>query len=189
MRGISTVGKSHLSASFATVLVKQSIRGFTYVAMLISIVITAITAGSAVAVSARAAQAEREAELLFRGLAYRLAIQRYYEAGAPFKQFPMALEHLLRDPRAPSKRYLRTLYPEPFSHTLAGWTLIRATDGGIAGVVSTKQGAPLKKSGWPKGLEKFSGAQSYAEWIFHYIPPSPSGLAPTVEQKKIFKNF
>lgn len=154
-------------------------RGFTYVMVLAALVIVGILAESAVALSSHMNQADREAELLFRGQAYRHAIQSYYEAGNPVKTYPRALEDLLKDPRFPNKHHLRALYADPVN---AGkeWTLIRAPDGGIAGVASASKEEPLKKANFPKGLEKFEAAQSYADWIFEYTPSPISASFPRV---------
>ena len=70
---------------------------------------------------ARIVQADREAELLFRGQAYRRAIESYYRANGVY---PRALEDLLKDPRFPSKRHIRSLYPDPMGKGQA-WLLLR----------------------------------------------------------------
>ena len=155
----------------------NSQRGFTYLMVLAAVVIVAILAEAAVALSSRMAQADREAELLFRGQAYRDAIKSYYDAGTPVKTFPRALEDLLKDPRFANKHHLRALYADPFGQG-KDWVLVRAADGGIAGVASSSKEEPLKKANFPKGLEKFEAAQSYSDWIFEYTPaPVPAPLS------------
>lgn len=139
--------------------------------VLAAVVIVGILADAAVALSSRMTRADREAELLFRGQAYRNAIKSYYEAGNPVKAYPRALEGLLKDPRFPNKHHLRTLYADPLGQD-KGWVLIRAPDGGIAGVASASKEEPLKKANFPKGLEKFEAAQSYSDWVFEYVPSS-----------------
>ena len=152
--------------------------------VLAAVVVVGILAESAVALSSRMTQADREAELLFRGQAYRNAIKSYYEAGNPVKAYPRTLEGLLKDPRFPNKHHLRTLYADPLGQD-KGWVLIRASDGGIAGVASSSKAEPLKKANFPKGLEKFEAAQSYSDWIFEYtplpspVPSPPSTMAPS----------
>jgi type II secretory pathway pseudopilin PulG len=148
--------------------------------VLAAVVVLGILAEAATLMTSRLVQADREAELLFRGQAYRRAIKSHYEAGGPVKAFPRSLEDLLQDPRFPNKRHIRALYPDPVSRDgKKQWLLIRAPDGGIAGVASASRGEPLKKANFPKGLEKFEGAQSYADWIFEYTPqPVTQGPVP-----------
>jgi type II secretory pathway pseudopilin PulG len=150
---------------------RNSERGFTYFIVLVAVTVLGIAAEAAVALTSRAAQAEREAELLFRGEAYRQAIRHYYEAGGVVKTYPRRLEDLLADPRFPERHYLRALYADPLSRDGKGeWNLVLAPDGGVAGVVSRSRAEPLKKAGFPKGLEAFEAARSYADWIFVYQP-------------------
>jgi type II secretory pathway pseudopilin PulG len=155
-------------------------RGFTYLIVLVAVVVLGIVAEVAVALTSHEARAEREAELLFRGDAYRQAIRRYYEAGGVVKTYPRRLEDLLVDPRFPERHYLRMLYPDPLSRDgKGGWNLVHAPDGGIAGVVSRSDAEPLKKAHFPKGLEAFEGAQTYADWVFIYQPAlTPLRRAP-----------
>lgn len=158
----------------------MSQRGFTYVMVLAAIVIIGVLIGVARATTWRSLQVDREAELLFRGKAYRKAIAAFYQSNGAY---PRSLEDLLQDPRTPSKRYLRSLYPDPM--TKGDWNLVRASGGGVAGVASASSAEPLKRANFPREFEKFSGAKTYSEWIFDYVPPpvvkpKPSGptLAP-----------
>jgi type II secretory pathway pseudopilin PulG len=157
--------------------------GFTYVMVLVAIVLIGIFAGVANVATSRVVQADREQELMFRGMAYRSAIQRYYAVAG---RYPRSLNELLKDPRFVHRPYLRTLYPDPIIDRHkeeggklenAGWQLVRAADGGIAGVASSSKLEPIKKTNFPPGFEKFEDAKSYAEWIFEYIPfpAAPSG--------------
>lgn len=145
--------------------------GFTYVMVLAAVVVIGILAEAATAVSSRAVQVDRESELLFRGRAYQRAIRSYYEAGNPIKQYPRNLEDLLHDPRFPNKRHLRILYLDPMAKDDKGtWLLVRAADGGIAGVASSSKEEPLKKANFPREFEKFTEAKTYSEWVFDYTP-------------------
>lgn len=142
--------------------------------LLVAITIMGIASGAAALVTSRLTQAERETELLFRGMAYRDAIKRYYEAGATtVKTLPRSLDDLLRDPRFPDKHHIRQLYSDPLAKPGEAWTLIRAADGGIAGVSSAAPGKPIKTGHFPRGLDHLGSAQTYAEWIFQYVPPPP----------------
>lgn len=152
--------------------------GFSYVMVLAALVIVGIVVEAAHVTTWYLLQADREAELLFRGQAYKRAIQSYYDASpTPVKTYPRALEDLVNDPRSPNKHHLRVLYRDPMSRDEKGeWTLVRAIDGGIAGVASRSNDEPMRKANLPAGLEAFSGAKSYAEWIFDYRPPAVPGV-------------
>lgn len=150
---------------------RSSEGGFTYLVVLVAVIVLGILAEAAVTLTSHVAKSEREAELLFRGEAYREAIRRYYEAGGAVKYYPRKLDDLLTDPRFPERHYLRALYTDPVSRNGKGeWNLLRSPDGGIAGVVSASRDEPRKKAGFPKGLESFEAAQSYADWVFEYRP-------------------
>lgn len=149
--------------------------GFTYVMILVAVVLVGIAAEAATLMTSRLAQAERERELLFRGQAYIAAIRSYYEAGTGTKSFPRAISDLVKDPRFPSKHHIRQLYADPMTTlTEKGsgqeWLLVRAADGGIQGVASRSTNEPLKKVHFPKTLTMFEDAKSYREWIFQYVP-------------------
>jgi type II secretory pathway pseudopilin PulG len=153
-------------------------RGFTYAMVLVAIVLIGIFAGAANVMTSRIIQADREEELMFRGMAYRSAIQRYY---AVAKRYPRSLDELLKDPRFANRTYLRAPYPDPMASDPmvkgkgeasenGGWLLVRAADGGIAGVASQSRLEPMKKVNFPPGFEKFEEAKSYADWGFIYEP-------------------
>jgi type II secretory pathway pseudopilin PulG len=175
----STAGKLRARAS------GKRQRGFTYAMVLVAIVVVGILAGVANVATARVVQADREDELLFRGMAYRSAIQRYYAVAG---RYPRTLDELLKDSRFAQRPYLRARYPDPMADRAqasgrdesGGWQLVRAGDGGIAGVASRSKRAPLKKANFPPGLESFDGAQRYAEWVFEYspLPPGAARRAP-----------
>jgi type II secretory pathway pseudopilin PulG len=159
--------------------------GFTYVMVLVAIVVIGILVEVATLLTSRTAQAEREAELLYRGQAYQRAIKSYYAAG---KSFPRSLDDLLKDPRSASKRHIRALYPDPVAKGESkDWLLIRARDGGIAGVASASKDEPMKKANFPKDFEKFEAAKTYSDWVFEYVPsivpvavtPAAPATAPT----------
>jgi type II secretory pathway pseudopilin PulG len=149
--------------------------GFTYIAVLAAVVILGIVAEVAHVSVHRALRADREAELLYRGQAYQRAVASFHQANGVF---PRTLEELVQDPKSPAKRHLRELYRDPLAKDEKGeWRLVRAIDGGIAGVASASGEVPLKQANFPPQLERFTGAQAYSEWIFEYLPPPP-GKAP-----------
>jgi type II secretory pathway pseudopilin PulG len=158
-------------------------KGFTYAAVLAAVVIVGIAAEITYLSTVRIVQAEREAELLFRGQAYYRAIERYYRAN---RSYPRSLEDLLEDPRSPSRRHIRALYQDPMAkETGQGWLLIRASDGGIGGVASRASGKPIKTANFPASFDKFNGAGSYSDWVFEYVPPTPAMGSKTVGEASL----
>src|SRR5512145_2634750 len=105
---------------------RPSQAGFSYVMVLAALVIIGIVVEAAHVTTWYLLQADREAELLYRGQAYKRAIQSYYDASpTPVKTYPRALEDLVKDPRSPSKRHLRALYRDPMAKDEKGeWTLV-----------------------------------------------------------------
>lgn len=118
-----------------------------------------------------AATREKEAELLFVGDQFRLAIESYLESpfgGVP--QLPRSLEDLVLDSRFPAvRRHLRKVYADPITGTKE-WGLIRDVDGGILGVYSLSADAPLKTGGFPAPYQAFSQGKAYRDWQFQVEP-------------------
>jgi type II secretory pathway pseudopilin PulG len=143
-------------------------RGFSYVMVMVAIVIIGIVAEAARVSTSRLLRVDREAELLFRGTAYRNAIESFYRTHGAY---PRQLEDLVKDPRLASRRHLRALYPDPMGKGAnKEWDLVRAIDGGIAGVASASTDEPMKQANFPKQFEKFASAKSYSDWVFEYVP-------------------
>ncbi|MCG7961186.1 MAG: type II secretion system GspH family protein [Candidatus Thiodiazotropha taylori] len=142
--------------------------GFTFPAVMALVVVMGIGASAAAELISTVKQRENETELLFRGMAYRDAIKRYYESGKTVKTFPRNLSDLLLDPRYIHRRHIRQLYVDPVSNE--SWSLIAAPDGGIQGVASRSRKQPRKTANFPFGLETFENAEHYSEWIFLYDP-------------------
>ena len=87
---------------------------------------------------------EKEAQLLQVGDEFRRAIERYYLSGP--RIYPRNLSDLVQDPRQPGVvRHLRKIYPDPFTNSIE-WGLVKAPDGGIAGVHSLSEERPLKSA-------------------------------------------
>lgn len=149
--------------------------GFTYAVILVAIVLVGIFAGAANVATSKTVQRAREEELMFRGRAYADAIKHFYAVAG---RYPRTLNELLKDPRFAHRAYLRSLYSDPMAEIdeagskpeNGGWQLVRAADGGIAGVASCSKREPIKKVDFPTGYEKFEGAKSYSEWVFEYRP-------------------
>lgn len=152
-------------------------RGFTYLTVLF--VVAILGAGLALAGELwhTMARREKEAELLFVGDQYRQAIGRYYLLG-PQRQYPRALEDLLKDPRRPgTERYLRRLHADPISGK-DEWGLVRAPDGGILGVHSLSEDAPLKSANFRARDAAFEGKSKYSDWTFVFTPALQSAIKP-----------
>ncbi len=179
----SIVGNRRSSAGRADVTLRRlhavrgSQGGFSYLMVLAAVVVVGIVVEVAHLTTWRILKADREVELLFRGEAYRRAIKSYYEAGTTLKSFPRSLEDLVKDPRFAGKRHIRALYQDPMSKDeRSGWRLIRAPDGGIAGVASRSKEEPLKQANFEKQYEQFAGAKSYSDWVFEYQPAAPAAM-------------
>ncbi|TSA19149.1 MAG: type II secretion system protein [Betaproteobacteria bacterium] len=153
-------------------------RGFTY--LLVLFFLAVVTAGLAAVgeLWSTSRQQERERELLFAGNAIRQAIGAYYLATpGPVKQYPAGLENLLKDPRFPdTRRYLRRVYPDPVADS-PEWALIKAPQGGIMGIASASERAPLKRAGFLAPNQAFEEQAvrlkdklRYRDWEFIYEP-------------------
>ena len=150
-------------------------RGYTYLLVLFVVALIGASLPIAGEMWATAKQREREADLLVAGDAIRRAIASYYTAGQA--QYPPKLEDLIKDPRFPdTRRHLRQLYPDPFSGT-TDWALINSPRGGIMGVASASEDAPLKRTGF-QGADKVFEEQAlrlkdklrYRDYEFIYDP-------------------
>jgi len=154
---------------------RSSQRGFTYLGLLLIVAAMGVGMAAFGELASHAAQREKEAELLFVGDAYREAIRQYYESSpAGHKRYPTSLEQLLKDDRFSfNRRHLRRLYRDPV--TGKDWAAVEAPEGGIMGVRSISEAAPVKSGEFPAGYEAFEGALRYADWQFVYSPlPAPA---------------
>ena len=150
--------------------------GFTYLSILFAVAIMGTGLALIGEVWHTAAAREREAELLNIGGEYRKAIERYYLSGP--RQYPRTLADLLKDPRQPGTvRHLRRLYPDPVTGG-AEWGVIKAPDGGVAGVFSLSEASPLKVSGFAVRNAEFEGKQKYSDWKFVYSPATAASPKP-----------
>lgn len=140
---------------------------FSYVAVLAALVVMGILAGKATNLTSAALRADRESELMFRGMAYQRAIKSYYESDQGFRRYPTSLDDLLSDSRFISRRHLRKLYVDPLGDA---WILIPSPEGGIMGVSSSSEQKPSKDANFPVGLETFEEAETYQDWAFVFRP-------------------
>ena len=154
-------------------------RGYTYIGLLVSVVIIGLMLTVVSRVWMTTMQREREAQLLWVGHAYRNAIASYYVHGG---QFPQSLQQLLQDDRSPVPlRHLRQLYPDPMTGA-ADWTLISdPMSQRIMGVASSSKATPIKRKGFEMVDGVFTDTDCYCLWQFVYWPrrfgaPLPSGV-------------
>lgn len=154
----------------------SSSRGFSYIAVMVTLVIAAIGMRGAAILWQQQVQRSLEAQLLETGEAYRLAIGRYYEATPqPVKVYPLQMEELLEDKRFPvPKRHLRKLSPDPF-FAREPMVIIRK-DGRIIGVHSRSLATPIRAAGYQEFQSGFHGANHYREWTFVYQPNTLADL-------------
>lgn len=152
--------------------------GFTYLTVLFIVAILMTGLALVGEVWETAAKREKETELLFVGNQYRRAIALFYEkTPGGVKRYPRALEELLKDPRQPgTERYLRQLYPDPLGSK--EWGIVKAPDGGVAGVFSLSEEKPLKTGNFKVRDAGFEAAQRYADWKFIYSPAAAAQTAP-----------
>jgi type II secretory pathway pseudopilin PulG len=155
--------------------------GFTYIGLLIAVVIMGVAMSAVGTVWRTHAQREREQELLFIGHEFQRAIAAYYRAGGGgLSRFPQELDDLLEDKRGPQpKHYLRKLYVDPMTGA-QDWTILRTDMLGITGIASSSQVAPLKKDGFQADEDAFKEATCYCDWKFVYVPRSARRRAASV---------
>jgi type II secretory pathway pseudopilin PulG len=143
-------------------------QGFTYVGLLFAVVIMGLMLTVVARVWRTTVQREREAQLLWVGHAYRMAISSYFALG---HQYPATLQDLLTDERFPvPKHHLRRLYPDPLTGR-ADWILVLTpSQSGIQGVASSSQDAPVKRDGFELVDATFKDSECYCQWKFIYSP-------------------
>lgn len=142
--------------------------GFTYLGLLMAIVIMGLLLTVVGRIWSTTEQRERETQLLWVGHAYREAIAAYVLQNG---RYPLELQELLggEDPALP-RRYLRRLYPDPMTGA-ADWSLITAPNGtGIMGIASTSTATPFKIKNFDPADSAFEDTTSFADWQFVYVP-------------------
>jgi type II secretory pathway pseudopilin PulG len=151
---------------------KKTHSGFTYIGLLI--IVAGMGAGLAAIgeLTSHTQQRARETELLFVGAQFRQAIAAYYErTPGAVKRYPQNLDDLVEDKRFPMpQRHLRRVYPDPITGQ-KNWGLMEAPGGGIMGVHSLSEVAPVKSGNFLTADQSFVDAAKYSEWRFFYTPP------------------
>lgn len=150
---------------------RRSVQGFTYLAVLVALMMLSLAANGVMTYVSQQAQREREAELLQIGQTYVQAIGAYYEASpGSVKRWPPTLEDLLDDRRSVSiKRHLRMVYPDPMTRQ-TDWDVVRAADGGIRGLRSRSDLAPIRSGTIALDQITLAPANRYSDWNFEYQP-------------------
>jgi type II secretory pathway pseudopilin PulG len=139
--------------------------GFTYLGVLLLIMVMGMGLASAGELWATAARRDRERQLLWVGTQYAQALRSYYRSSPGLAQYPKELADLLQDERFPSpKHHLRQLYPDPIGG--GDWFLMRGFDGRITGIASASTDKPLKQVDFPSQWSDFNGMASYKDWQF-----------------------
>ena len=143
-------------------------RGFTYLAVLFLVALTAAGLAALGQAWSTAAQRERERELQFRGEAIADAIARYQKAGATaVPELPRSLDDLLEDRRGVTvRRHLRQRYVDPFTGE-ADWELVaQGADSARFGAVRSRSGQPLLREQAPDGTVLLKAS----DWLFAAPP-------------------
>jgi len=146
--------------------------GFSYLGVLILVAVMSISLVGAGRYWSTIIKRELEAELLYRGDQIREAIASYYNnsPGGQAKTYPRKFSDLLKDPRYPGvKRHLRKWYTDPMNRGNE-WVYILDASQRLKGVHSAHQGRPLKTGNFPADYREFERAQSYADWVFVFVP-------------------
>ncbi len=135
--------------------------GYTFPLMLIIVAAMAFGAMRLDLAQSYRLRRDQEAELLFRGLAYKHAISAFYSRNS---RYPRQLKELTDDRGSLEPPFMRQLYKDPV--TGGDFRLILGSEGAIIGVVSASRYAPFKKVDFDKELEGFGDAKTYAGWKF-----------------------
>jgi type II secretory pathway pseudopilin PulG len=139
----------------------RSESGFTFIAALFMVVVMGILLG-AVGQSVKVImKREREKELIFRGLQYRDALERWTKGNSANLQ---ELKRLVNDPQNIPNPGLRKLYKDPM--TGGDFKVLKDPQLGIYGVASQSSEEPFKQSNFPEALKTFEGKKKYSEWEF-----------------------
>lgn len=149
-------------------------QGFVYIGLLIGLAIIGIGLSATSVVWTQTRQREKEEELLFVGNQIRQAISRFYiRTPTGVRRFPMSLEELVNDTRAPDKpgHFLRRVYNDPMTGTPT-WGEIRLASGQLVGVYSLSNETPFKVFGFAVRDKDLADKEHYSEWIFRSPLPA-----------------
>jgi type II secretory pathway pseudopilin PulG len=150
-------------------------RGFTYIGLLLLVAMSSAALAAAGSLWSIDAKRAKEADLLFMGDQFTRAIGSFRDRTPAGQQqrFPRTLEELVDDKRWPTaRRHLRQVFVDPMTGTREWGLVLAPGGGGIMGVHSLSDGAPLKRSGFSDDFAEFATATSYREWRFVYVAPA-----------------
>lgn len=151
--------------------------GFGYLMVLFAIAAMGITLASAGEVWRTTSQREKEAQLLFVGQQFRLALASYRDRspdGSP--NTPASLDDLLQDKRFPTPvPHLRRLWRDPMTNS-TDWVLVKP-GGRITGIHTRHSGEPLRNAHEPQDAS-LSGTTAYSQWVFE-AAPATAPVIPT----------
>lgn len=160
----------------------NSSAGFTYVAVMVLVVIMGIMLAAAGETMYMTMQREREEELLFRGGQIQDAIKKWQDSKGRTQIRPPLrdLKALLKDPTSLANvRLLRREYKDPMTPE-GEWQTITDPIKGIVGVASTSGKAPIKQGNFPEKWKTFEGKTKYSDWQFVYgQQPAGTTIIPT----------
>jgi type II secretory pathway pseudopilin PulG len=150
---------------------KDRQQGMLYLAILIVVAISSVVGLKVTQVIAVQMQRDAELDLLQAGREMRTAIGQYYESSpGSLKLYPATLEVLLQDERFLGiRRHLRKIRIDPITKQ-QNWVLIKAVQGGIQGVSSASDKAPIRKGQFLITESNFENARTYQDWKFTYTP-------------------
>jgi type II secretory pathway pseudopilin PulG len=153
-------------------------KGFTYLAVMLLVLILMLGLGAASEQIATINKRDREAELIFVGEQYRNAIASYYQnSPGGIKQFPSKLESLVLDKRSINPlRHLRKLYRDPVTDSNE-WGLVKTPQDEIVGIYSLSSEEVLTTTNNSDLVQK----------INQYEIPSKNNIAVYSDWKFIFK--
>lgn len=155
----------------------QEQRGFSYLMLMIAVVVMGIAMSVAVRQWTVMVQRELEADLLAKGLEIQNALALYsasMKAGRvmPGEVYPQTLVDLTRLP----KPFLRKVYNDPMGR--GEWEVVRAPTGGIMGVRSKSRSKPIRQQNFPLVVRHFQGKPTYYDWVFQHPSPSATVVNP-----------
>lgn len=148
-------------------------RGYSYLAVLFLVALTAAGLAALGQAWSTAAQREKERELMFRGGEIARAIASYQRAaGTEPAPNPASLQDLLHDERgARVRHHLRRLYVDPFTGR-ADWVLVPdPLNMGRFRAVHSRSEAPLLRTVTPEGQP----IAKASDWVFD---PLAAAAAP-----------
>lgn len=155
-------------------------RGFGYLMVLFALAAMGILLASAGEVWRTSGLREKEAQLLFVGHQFRLALASYRDRspeGAP--KTPATMEDLLQDKRFPtSVPHLRRLWRDPMTNS-TDWVLVKP-GGRITGIHTRHSGEPLRNAHEPRDTT-LGGTRSYSQWVFEATPATAAPAAAPVD--------